>query len=117
MQPAQLNEERMNKLAETFGSKDKVLQVLKEYTCLPLYVLLVNNYLIPTRIPYVPLSPHGLNPNSPLELVENQNSEAQIEYNVGDELHVSRISNCRWNEDLNVPQWLVYYSGNFHHPV
>lgn len=110
----QFTSDRIQKLAETFGSETKVLEVLSEFTDIPSYACLdaVDSYI--TSASYTPL-PAATNPTIEVRSDDHISSievaAVPSEENNEHEIRCTSISQCRWNVELNAPEWLTYYSG------
>jgi len=95
--------DRIEKLAESFGSTEKVLEVIKEFTELPSpqYIPLPKATLAQTLQYTIPTAEATTMEDS------GTHTEAPTESLV---VCVSYIAQCQWNEDSNAPSWLTYYS-------
>jgi len=100
------NEDRVKQLAESFGSKEKVIKVLEEFTSIP-------------HAPYVqlPKIPESLGPvqTLPIELDNLQQDMLNATVtNHSTEIVVDHISQAKWDESQNRALWLTYFSDNSH---
>lgn len=104
--------ERIQRLAESFGSEEKVNTALKDYLDLPSLVVLYS-LLIIDRTPYTNLPLLIPEEVPPINNPENPEAEkdGREEDEAAGEILVQDITKARWNARKKRPEWRTKFTG------